>query len=117
MLVAPNGRQIIAARGRMLGAAVSGPYAQASTDLQNQVAGPVGAGDTYLAEGDYPSAVQAYQAAGQAGATSVGPEIDEVGAPNVTQPYTQQAWQWKAMAGGADGSEHQIGRVVACAVV
>ena len=50
------------------------------------------AGDMYLQGGEFGSAVGAYQAAGQAGVTTVGPEIDLAGAPNTTQPITQQAW-------------------------
>jgi hypothetical protein len=68
-------------------------FAQAQTDLQNQVILVVTAGDTYLQAGETANALSAYQAAGQAGATSVGPEIDLAGMPNTTQPYTQQAWQ------------------------
>ena len=68
------------------------PYGQALADLQNQVQTPIKAGDTYLGEKDYAGALQAYQAAGQAGATSVGPEIDLVGAAPYTQPWTQKAW-------------------------
>lgn len=64
----------------------------ATTDLQNQLGGPQQAGDTYLGEGDYAGALQSYQAGGQAGATSLGPEIDAAGAPTATQPLTQQAW-------------------------
>jgi hypothetical protein len=70
----------------------SNPYGQALVDLQNMVQTPVGIADTYLAGGNYASALTAYQAAGQAGATVVGPEIDLVGAPAYTQPLTKQAW-------------------------
>jgi hypothetical protein len=75
---------------------VSGDYAQASTDLQNQVLLPMQAGDIYYSHGEYANALASYQAASQAGATSVGPEIDLVGAANVTQPFTQKAWQLNA---------------------
>lgn len=68
------------------------PFDQAQADLVNQVNLPIQAGDTYLGEGDYAGAVTSYQAAGQAGATSVGPEIDLAGAAWVTQPLTHQAW-------------------------
>jgi Transglutaminase-like superfamily len=70
----------------------SGPYAAASQDLQNQVVLPITAGDNYYSSGEYASAITSYQAAGQAGATSVGPEIDLAGAASTTQPYTQVAW-------------------------
>lgn len=70
----------------------AGPFDQAQIDLVNQVNGPIYAGNVYLAEGNYGAAVLAYQAAGQAGATSVGPEIDLAGAAWVTQPLTHQAW-------------------------
>jgi hypothetical protein len=70
------------------------PYALAATDLANQVVAVISAGDTYMAATppEYSAAVSAYQAAGQAGATSVGPEIDLAGYPLVTKPLTQQAW-------------------------
>jgi hypothetical protein len=73
-------------------------FLQAGVDLQNQVLLVVGAGDAYYTENlatfdeDYSDAVLAYQAAGQAGATSLGPEIDSAGAPTVTKPLTKQAW-------------------------
>ena len=68
------------------------PYGQALIDLQNMVQTPIGIADSYLGNKDYASALTAYQAAGQVGATVVGPEIDLVGAPAYTQPLTQQAW-------------------------
>lgn len=70
------------------------PYTKAQTNLANQVAAVVAAGDAYLAAQppEYSAAVSAYQAAGNAGATSVGPEIDLAGRPAATQPLTQQAW-------------------------
>jgi hypothetical protein len=67
-------------------------FDQAQTDLANQVNGPISAGDVYLGEGKFSDAVLAYQAAGQAGSTSVGPEIDLAGAAWITQPLTHQAW-------------------------
>lgn len=79
-----------------LGATAITPYDQAATDLQNEVVAAAGAGDTYLGQGDFKGAVTAYQAAGNAGATSVGPEIDLVGAASVTQPSTQKAWTLNA---------------------
>jgi hypothetical protein len=50
------------------------------------------AGDVHYGASDWEAAITSYQAAGMAGATSDGPEIDLVGAANVTQPFTQQAW-------------------------
>jgi hypothetical protein len=70
----------------------AGSFAQALTDLQNQVGLAIVAANTYLGESDYSSAVTAYQAAGMAGATSVGPEIDRIGPGQITKPYTQEAW-------------------------
>lgn len=72
-------------------------FAQASTDLQNQVVAVVAAGDTYYAGNvagfsqDFSDAVLAYQAAGQAGATNVAPEIDSSGSAAATSPITGQA--------------------------
>lgn len=68
------------------------PFDKSQADLANQVNGAIAAADVYLGEGKYQDAVVAYQAAGQAGATSVGPEIDLAGAAWVTQPLTHQAW-------------------------
>jgi hypothetical protein len=61
--------------------------------LDSTVAAAISSGDVYYAAGNYLSAVQAYQLAGQTGATVIGPEIDAAGYSNVTQAYTQQAWQ------------------------
>jgi hypothetical protein len=74
------------------GSTSANPYGQALTDLQNQVQTPIKAGDVYLGQNDYAGALTAYQAAGQVGATNVGPEIDLVGAAAYTQPWTQKAW-------------------------
>lgn len=71
--------------------AAAGPFAQAQSDLNVMVA-TIQAGDSALKSGQYAYAVQVYQAAGNVGATIVGPDIDLGGAPNTTQPITQQAW-------------------------
>lgn len=84
-------------------------YSTASTDLANQFTLVVTAGDTYLAATppEYDAAVSAYQAAGEAGATSVGPAIDSVGSP-FTKPLTHQAWlinaSLAAVPGGASAT-------------
>jgi hypothetical protein len=70
---------------------------EVATDLNNKVGGLIAQGDAWAATPnatvqDYVSAVYAYQQAGQAGATSVGPEIDDAGRPEITQKYTQAAW-------------------------
>jgi hypothetical protein len=67
----------------------------AYTQVQGDLAAfetTLGAGLIYLRGGEYNSAVDAYKAAGNAGATIIGPEIDGLGAPTVSQPYTQAAW-------------------------
>jgi hypothetical protein len=69
-------------------------YTQATADLANQVSAVIVAGDTYLSNGDTAAALSAYQAAGNAGASNVGPEIDLSGLPSVTQPLTQEAWSY-----------------------
>lgn len=78
--------------------APSSTFTAASTLLANQMTAPIAAGDTYMTEAtpDFAQAVSSYQAAGQAGATSVGPSIDLSGASAVTQPYTQRAWRINA---------------------
>ena len=91
----------------------SGPYAQAQTDLNNQVGVTIQAGDAYLAAKEYGNAIQAYMAAGNAGATSIGPEIDLAGAPNVTQPYTQKAWLLNGALQQAGGSATAAGKMPA----
>jgi len=73
-------------------APTTGPYVQAATDFQNQMISVIQAGDTYYGSGEYQNAISSYQAAGSAGATGIGPEIDLGPAPNVTQPLTQKAW-------------------------
>jgi len=80
-----------------------GAFAQAQSDLQSQVSAVVvNAGDVYYQADvaafveDFSDAVASYQAAGQAGATSVGPEIDAGGASSTTSPLTQQAWTLNA---------------------
>lgn len=83
--------------------APSGSIAQAQTDL-TAMQTTVTAGDTYLQAAEYTNAVQAYQAAGNAGATVVGPEIDLSGAPNTTQPITQQAWTTNAALAAVNSS-------------
>jgi len=69
-------------------------FAQASTDLANEVTAVIAAGDTYASAtpAEPASALSSYKAAGQAGATVVGPEIDLAGAAWATQPLTHQAW-------------------------
>jgi Transglutaminase-like superfamily len=81
---------------RHVGAASPTAFAKAAVDLANEVAAPITAGDTYLAAGEINQAISSYQAAGQAGAVDIGPEIDSAGAPSVTQPLTQQAWTMNA---------------------
>ena len=77
----------------MLGA--SGPYAtvynQSVVDLNSMIA-MVAAADALLASNPAGALAQ-YQAAGNMGATVIGPEIDLAGAPNATQPWTQFSWQ------------------------
>jgi hypothetical protein len=71
---------------------VTTSFDQASADLASQVAAVISQADGYMATGDVKSAIAAYQSAGNAGASVVGPEIDAVGFPNDTQPLTHQAW-------------------------
>jgi hypothetical protein len=73
-------------------APTTGGYVQAAADLNTDLVTPIGTGDTSYTSGDYATAITNYQTAGQAGAVTVGPEIDLGPAPNVTQSYTQQAW-------------------------
>lgn len=69
-------------------------FQAAATDLANEVDAVITAGDTYAAATppELAEALSSYKAAGQAGATVVGPEIDLAGASWVTQPLTHQAW-------------------------
>jgi hypothetical protein len=53
--------------------------------------GTISAADFYLANSEWQNAVMAYQAAGNTGATTIGPEID-ASTGGSSQPLTQQAW-------------------------
>lgn len=77
---------------RRVGAAAD--YAQSTTDLANQVSAVIAAGDTYMnaTPPEYDAAISSYKAAGQAGASSLGPEIDRAGQAAFTSPLTQKAW-------------------------
>jgi hypothetical protein len=66
---------------------------QAQTDWINQVVTVIATGDSYLNAGETAQALTTYQAAGNAGATAVGPEIDLIGYPQISQPWTQKAWK------------------------
>jgi hypothetical protein len=78
-----------------LAAPAATAFDQAQIDLANQVMGPLYAGEADMAASppDYAAAVTAFQAGGQTGASSLGPEIDLAGAWWVTQPLTGRAWQ------------------------
>lgn len=67
-------------------------FAKAQTDLASMGV-PAAQGDWAYSTGDYVSAITLYKQAGNTGAVTVGPEIDAAGAPQVTQQYTQTAWQ------------------------
>jgi hypothetical protein len=60
-------------------------------DDLNAFDGSIVAGDTYLSGGDTAGAITAYQAAGNTGAVTIGPEID-ASTGGSSQPLTQQAW-------------------------
>jgi hypothetical protein len=77
--------------GRLAAAIPASSFAQASSDLGTMIA-TIQAGDLAVQSGQYAYAIQVYKAAGNVGATIVGPDIDLAGAPNTTQPITQQAW-------------------------
>jgi hypothetical protein len=73
------------------------PYAKSRADLDTLVGVPISVAENAWQAGSYSATVAAYQQAGQAGSTIVGPEIDAVGYPNVTQNFTQQAWQLNSL--------------------
>jgi hypothetical protein len=80
-----------------------------AVDLNNKVGALIAQGDAWAATPnatvqDFVSAVYAYQQAGAAGATDVGPEIDDSGNANVTRPYTQRAWTLNAALAAVNGS-------------
>ena len=87
---------------RMLGSAAD--YAGATSALANQFTAVVTAGDMYMAATppEYDAALGAYQAAGEAGAISVGPAIDSVGSP-FTGPLTHKAWDINALLAAVPG--------------
>ena len=83
-------------------------FDQAAKDLNDKMGGLLTQGDSWQSSnvtGAMSSAVQAYQAAGQAGATQVGPEIDAAGNPGVTQKYTQQAWTLNAALAAVNATD------------
>jgi hypothetical protein len=87
-------RPMFTGLGAAPGSATGVDYTQSLVDV-NAMGLKIADGDGY-AKGPTPSlqsAMQSYQAAGNMGATTVGPEIDAAGLPSVTQPYTQQAWR------------------------
>lgn len=63
-----------------------------ATDAIASFQATVSAGDAYRAGQEWDNAVQAYQAAGQSGATYVGPTVDQA-TGGASAPLTQQAWQ------------------------
>jgi len=67
---------------------------QASVDLANQFEAVVLAADQIMAANppEYATAVGMYQAAGQVGATTLGPEIDSTDPSGGTLTFTQTAW-------------------------
>ncbi len=72
-------------------------FAQAQSDLDALVGVAVSQGENAWQNGDYTGAVTAYQQAGAAGAQTLGPEIDSCGQAQITQNFTQQAWQLNAV--------------------
>jgi len=97
---------------------VSGTYALASQDLDNQMRLPMVAADGYYNNGDFPGAVTSYQAAGSAGVSQDGPEIDLAGAAIASSPFTSLASQANAMlqsisATGAGQAEADSARSLA----
>jgi len=82
----------------------AGAFATASADLATLLGGAKVRGDAALTGGDYVTAISEYQSGGNAGAVTVGPEIDNAGAGSVTQPLTQQAWVLNQSLAGISGS-------------
>ncbi len=65
-----------------------------TADLSDSISGMIAANNAasaYLAAGEWDNAVEAYKAAGNAGATQVGPGID-ARTHGVSGPQTHQAW-------------------------
>jgi hypothetical protein len=92
------------------GAANVPQLVQSGADLVTLVAGPIGAGDALLVSGPtlsdvYRQAIVQYQAAGAAGVSKVGPEIDSAGVPSITTPYTQLAWALNSPLQGVPQSD------------
>lgn len=71
--------------GSTLGSLGDVPTDKAAFDAQ------IASGDSALTAGNYTAAVAAYQTAGQAGAVTLGPEID-LSTNGASQPLTLQAW-------------------------
>jgi hypothetical protein len=80
-------RHLMAAASAPIGASPAATAADAIVTFSSTI----GAGDQYLAAGEWDNAVEAYKAAGNTGTTLTGPAIDK--ATNLaSQPSTQQAW-------------------------
>lgn len=67
------------------------PYAKLLADVAAMRTDSASATRTFTA-GDYAKALAQYKAVAQRGADMVGPEIDNVGPPELTQPFTHDAW-------------------------
>jgi hypothetical protein len=85
----------------------SGAFAQSAADFRAGFILPIQAGDIYYNAGQYADAITAYKAAGQTGATTLGPEIDLGGAAAVTQKFTQEAWAINSALQNVSGSTQQ----------
>jgi hypothetical protein len=77
---------------RRIGIGDAAAFGAAQRDLATSMGTVVAQGDFSFTAGDYQAAMQSYKNAGAYGAQTLGPEIDAAGAPNVTQPLTQEAW-------------------------
>lgn len=87
-------RPMFTAIGAAAGTATGPDFTQAQVDINQmslkiQEAASIAKG----AAKDFALSIKTYQDAGSYGVSTVGPSVDASGLPNITQPYTQQAWK------------------------
>lgn len=83
---------MVVRRPRMVSGVID-PYVAAQSLLTTKFEVSLRQGDSENTDSQIAEAITAYVAAGFEGATELGPTIDLAGYPNVTQPFTQAAWQ------------------------
>lgn len=91
------------------------PYAAASVQL-SQLLAQAYAAKKLIEKQQYPQAISALQVVGNLAASGLGPKIDQGPYPNITQPFTQDAWtingQLASIAGPDVASANQAAAII-----